>query len=83
MSMDLDVKRFPMRQRMALLKIERFETPEYGVIIEPMSTGNALVRRGLAAAARRRSFARNTGICLRLTDDGRAVCDQIEGRESK
>lgn len=68
----------PMRQRSALFKVRDNETPEYGVIIEPVSTAAALVRRGLAEEAPRRAYARHTGLCLRLTPAGRDLCAEVE-----
>ncbi len=71
-------KSVPMRQRSALFRVRDHETPEYGVIVEPMSTGAALIRRGLTVHAQRRSFARITGVCVRLTDAGRKFLKGME-----
>lgn len=68
----------PGRQRAALFKIKRFEDDTYGVIIEPLATADALIRRGLAVQGRRRSYARLTGLALNLTDAGRAYIAEIE-----
>ena len=66
-----DKARIPARQVQALVNIRRYETKEFGVIVDPTVTGQALVRRGFAVEAKRRSFARATGMCLRLTEAGR------------
>lgn len=60
----------PSLQRNALFRIMDNETPEFGVIIDNYATGTALIRRGLAEEAPRRSYARATGVCLRLTPAG-------------
>jgi hypothetical protein len=61
-------------QQHALLYIARYETPEFGVIIR-FATAEALVTRGYATSAPRRRFARETGLCVRLTAKGRAWVD--------
>ncbi len=68
-----------MRQRAALFYIRRHEPPEgFGVVVEPMSTADALIRRKLAEEAPRLRYARATGRSLRLTAAGRDLCQEIE-----
>lgn len=67
-----------MRQKAALFKIARYEADGFGVIIEPFSTAEALVRRGLAEQGRRRAYGRLTGICLNLTAAGREFIREFE-----
>ena len=67
-----------MAQRAALFTVRQHQTPEFGVIIEPMSRGTALIRRGFAIEARRRPFARATGVCLRLSEAGLRYILEIE-----
>lgn len=76
--MTRDALSLPMRQRAALFKIRQHQDDTYGVIIEPMATAQALIRRGLAVQARRRSFARITGMCLALTQAGIDYCAEVE-----
>lgn len=52
-----------------MVYIRQNQTELYGVII-PTVSANALIRRRFAVEAPRRSFARDTGICLQLTDLG-------------
>ena len=74
-----DTIRLPTTQRSALFRIKQNQDDTYGVIIEPMPTAAALIRRGLAIKARRRDFARQTGLCLALTQAGIDYCNEIEG----
>lgn len=57
------------RQLTEIYRVSRHETPEFGVIVMTQ-TGEALVRRGYAKPASRRRFARETDICIRLTEKG-------------
>jgi len=66
----------PMRQKSTAVYIARHECKDFGVII-PYSTARALQRRGLAIKAQRRRFARETGICLRLTPDGHQLIKEL------
>lgn len=76
--MNIHVKAIPMPQRMALYYIQRYECEGFGVIVKSI-TGRTLVSKGLATEAPRRPYARAGGICLRLTDAGRAAIAKIEG----
>lgn len=57
-------------QRHFLLYVERYETPEYGVIVR-YGTGETLMSRGYFTEAPRRKYSRTTGLCVRLTDKAR------------
>lgn len=63
------VKALPVRQRIEMLRVSRHETTDFGVIVH-FATGEALMRRGFAKEAKRRRFARDSGICIRLTEQG-------------
>lgn len=76
--MNLCVRVVPMSQRTALYYIARHQTEEFGVIVK-YAPGEALMRRGFASEARRRPFARITGICLRLTNEGLRAIEILEG----
>lgn len=69
----------PMAQRMALFYIRDNADATHGAVIEPFRTGEALVRRKLAVEAPRRKYARGTGVCLQLTEAGRAYLNEVEG----
>ena len=62
-------ERLPSRQRSEMIRVGRYETPEFGVIV-PTVTALALIRRSYAIEAPRRSFARTDGTCIRLTEKG-------------
>lgn len=74
----MTIPKMTTRQRSALFYIHRYETADFGVII-PTVTAASLLRQGLAQEGVRRKFARETGICLRLTNAGYKVIRQIEG----
>lgn len=63
--------------RKALFHVQRFETGDYGVIIA-MRVGERLLAQGLVVEANRRRYARETDICVRLTDAGREYLKGIE-----
>ncbi len=74
----MDIPKMSANQRTTLFYVDKHETNDYGVIVRHV-TGEALMRRGWASEARRRKFARDSGLCLQLTDEGRKVCRMIEG----
>lgn len=63
--------------RKALLHVERFECGEYGVIIR-MAVGEKLLADGLVKEANRRWYARESDICVRLTDAGRLYLEGLK-----
>lgn len=73
-----DLPRMTANQRTALYYIHRHETKDFGVIIRH-ATAEALVRKGWAKPAHRRKYARESGVCLRLTDKGYKIIRMIEG----
>lgn len=64
-----------LSQRAAIVRVARYETPDFGVILDGRY-GNSLIDRGYALAAPRRSYSRTTGICVRLTAMGWEVARQ-------
>lgn len=70
--------RMTANQRTALFYIHRHETKDFGVIIRH-ATAEALLRKGWAVEGRRRKYARETGVCLRLSDEGYKIIRMIEG----
>lgn len=69
--------KLPTQQRRALHYIGHHQTDEYGAIVL-VPVGNGLLRRGLAECAPRRSYARATGLCLRLSAAGLAYVKEYE-----
>lgn len=78
MNIATDIPRMNLNQRNALFYIDRHETADYGVIVRRV-TGQSLINRGWAVEGNRRKFARESGICVRLTDEGNKLCRMIEG----
>lgn len=74
-----ELPRMTSAQRAALFYVRRHQTEDFGVIVS-VPTGEALLRRGWAKQAPRRRYARTTGLCLQLTDDGRNITLVIEGK---
>lgn len=70
--------RMTRNQNAALFYIHKHETKDFGVIVRH-ATAEALIRKGWAVEARRRKYARETGVCLRLTDEGYKIIRMIEG----
>lgn len=69
-----DQSRISATQNHTLHYVARYETPEYGVVVR-YGTAETLMRRGYLREATRRRFARETGICVRLTDQGKVWVD--------
>lgn len=78
MTETLELPRLNSNQKTALFYIHKHETKDFGVIIRH-ATAEALMRKGLAVEGRRRKYARETGICLRLSDEGYKVVRIMEG----
>lgn len=68
-----------VRMRSALFYVREHQTPEFGVIVA-YATGSWAIKRGLAAPAERRAYARTTGVCVRLTEAGYRFTLEIEGK---
>lgn len=77
MTRDAQALKLTPRQRSVLLYIHRNETPDFGVIVDPRIAG-AFTRKGWTATGLRRKFARDSGACVRLTDEGYMVVRSIE-----
>lgn len=61
-------------QKHVLHYVARYQTPEYGVVVR-FATGEALMRRGYLKEACKRRYTRDTGLCVRLTEQGKAWVD--------
>lgn len=62
-------------QHTELMRVHKYETPEFGVILSK-AIANALKRKGYVEDAARRRYARTEGICVRTTAAGRAYLDE-------
>lgn len=63
--------------RKALLRVERFETGDYGVLIGDR-VAEKLFAAGLVTSANRRPYARESDVCVKLTAAGREYLRSLE-----
>lgn len=62
--------------RKALLHVQRYEERDYGVLIKE-NVAEKLFAQGLITSANRRPYARESDVCVRLTEAGRAYLESL------
>lgn len=71
------ISKLHRRTRQLLENIGRLETEQYGVIVS-YREADALRSRGWATFGERRPYARITGVCVRLSDEGKKMAALLQ-----